>query len=227
MLVGHPLAWARDFGIVGALFGSLAPFFVIFDASFALAGGIIGGMLGVLIGASTAVAVEVGRKRVPLAVFIAAIAVVGAVQGALCGAAGGMTGVPMFGHDEASAFGFILGGTSGMLAMPVFFAPYLVLSVKRLPTWPAVFGAALIAPVMGWAGMAGLGFSTFGLWLFALPLLLWAGIGLDRAMRRVAASDRSLHAQGGLERREARAFDEVGVRESERRCRRPAAVVAR
>jgi hypothetical protein len=189
--VGNPLAWSRDFGIVGALTGSLAPFFVIFDASFALAGGMVGGFLGVLLGLVAAVGVEVGRRQVPLPVFVAAIAVLGAVQGAIAGFAGGMTETLTMGV-EAAPLGFIVGSTSGMVALPVFFAPYLVLSVRRWPTWPAVFGAAMLAPLMGWAGLAALGFSTFGLWLFALPLLLWAGIAMDRSMRaRVGSAERT------------------------------------
>ncbi|MEZ4320295.1 MAG: hypothetical protein R3F61_22640 [Myxococcota bacterium] len=181
-VVGHPLAWSRDFALLGIALGGAAPFFVIFDFSFAFVGALVGGTSGALLGALSAVVVELARTRVPMSVQIAGMAAVGSLWGALAGVAGGASGT-MF-HEGGIVLGFVVGGCTGMVALGLFFPVYLFLSVRRDPVWPAVAAALLAAPMMGWLGIAALGASLFGLWLFALPVAMWSAVALDRSVER-------------------------------------------
>ncbi len=189
---GDPLIWARDFAVLGLATGGLAPFFVIFDPFFTVVGGLVGAVGGGLLGALACWATERLRPRVPLAVLLAGMAAVGSLWGAVAGACGGLVSLH-FGPIAGIPMGFIVGGCTGMVQLALFFGPYLFLSVRKDATWPLVIGAVLLSPFMGWLGLAALGFSTFGLWLFALPFALWAGIRLERA-RETQAAPSSLDA---------------------------------
>lgn len=184
------LSWGRDFGLVGAATGAAAPFFVVFDPTFAVVAGLIGGGTGVLLGALTSWVVPRLRPIVPLPALMAAMAAAGSLWGAVAGTLGGAASL-WFGLDGAP-LGFVLGGCTGMVALGLFFLPYLVLAVRREPTWPAVAGAVLLAPFMGWLGLAALLASTFGLWLFALPAVVWGAVAVDRTARALGADRRPL-----------------------------------
>ncbi|MCA9489363.1 MAG: hypothetical protein KC621_05555 [Myxococcales bacterium] len=187
---GSPGTWGRDFGLVGAATGAAAPLFVIFDPTFALVAGVVGGVTGVLLGALSGWVVPLLRPHVPLPALVAGMAAAGSLWGAVAGTLGGAASL-WFGLDGAP-LGFVLGGCTGMVALGLFFLPYLVLSVRREPTWPAVAGAVLLAPVMGWLGLAALLASTFGLWLFALPAVVWAAVAVDRSARQLPVTSRLL-----------------------------------
>lgn len=181
-IVGPPLAWSRDFAVVGVALGGLAPYFLLFDVSMALCGGLVGGLLGAALGGVSGWAVEQLRGVVPLSVMLASMAALGGLWGGAAGTLGAASGT-VFG-EPGMLFGLALGGCSGMVAIGLWFPAYLFLSVRRDPTWPAVLGAVLCAPIAGWLGLAALIVSTFGGWLFLLPLAMWAGSALDRSMAR-------------------------------------------
>lgn len=174
--------WSRDFAVVGGAAGAAAPFFVIFDPGFALAAGVAGAVTGGLLGAVAAPVVRALRGWVPLPVLVAAMAAAGGCWGAVTGAVGGLGSLWM--GTEAVPFGFVLGATTGMVTLGLFFLPYLMLSVRGERTWPAVAGAVVATPLLGWLGLCALLASTFGLWLFALPALVWGAVAVDRALGR-------------------------------------------
>lgn len=179
-VVGPPLTWSRDFALVGVALGGLAPWFLLFDLSMALSGGLVGGLLGAALGGAAGWLIEHLRPVVPLSVMLATMAALGAVWGGAAGMLGAASGTVF---DEAGLLlGLALGGCSGMVVIGLWFPAYLFLSVRRDPTWPAVLGAVLCAPIAGWLGLAALIVSTFGGWLFLLPLAMWAGSALDRSM---------------------------------------------
>lgn len=175
---------------MGLATGALGPFFVIFDLSFAVASGVVGGLSGALLGAVACQVLEMSRRRIPLAVLFAAMAAIGSLWGAMAGVVGGATGT-MF-QEASIPFGFIVGGTTGMVALGLFFPLYLLLSVRDSSTWPAVAASVQVAPLMGWFGLAALGASLFGLWLFALPVAIWAAVALDRVERGQSGARRSM-----------------------------------
>jgi len=183
-LVGNVSSWARDFAILGAAAGTLAPLTVIFDPVFALAAGLVGAVSGVVFGGVAGALVDAVRKRVPLSVMIATAAVLGSLWGAGVGTFGGavtaVAGSTMGG--EAVVLGFICGATSGMVYVGGLFLPYLI-GATWGRTAPVVLLGMVAAPFAGWAGIAALAASSFGLWLFALPPLFWAARALDDASR--------------------------------------------
>ncbi|MCB9677711.1 MAG: hypothetical protein H6737_21575 [Alphaproteobacteria bacterium] len=187
--VGSPLSWGRDFAVVGCATGALAPFFVIFDPLFAVAAGFAGAASGFLLGVAAGWTVEQTRGHVPIPVLVACMAVAGSLWGAATGTVGGAASL-WFGI-EGAPLGFVLGATTGMVQLGLFFLPYLVLRVRGESARPAVIGAVLAAPFMGWLGLAALAASTFGLWLFALPAAVWLGIAIDRSHRRDISTETS------------------------------------
>ncbi len=170
--------------------GSMAPFTVIFDPVFALAGGFAGAVSGVLFGGAAAMLVDAFRSRMPLSALLASAAALGAVWGALIGTIGG-TATAFAGSwmgFSAMSMGFVCGATSGMVLIGGLFPAYLLSSAHNR-TAPVVLVGVLASPFMGWAGLAALTASTFGLWLFALPPLLWAGAVLDGSVARARLTE--------------------------------------
>lgn len=181
-ITGTPGQWATDFMLLGAAAGALAPFFVIFDPGSALFGGATGALTGPLFGATLGLLTERLRRRVSLPVLNALAAVLGACWGAVVGAIAGAFSW-WFGA-EGLLYGFIVGSTSGMVALGAGFLPY-VLGVTLGHRRKTVGAGLVLTPLLGWLGLAALGASTFGLWLFVLPLLLAAGLAIDRSTEAV------------------------------------------
>ena len=184
-IVGSTRTWARDFAIVGATTGSLAPFFVIFDPMFAVAAGFTGAATGAALGAFMASGLERFRNRVPLTVLAAGATFLGALWGAASGSAGGAFSSIAGSQFEGSAIalGFMFGGIAGMLQLGGMFLPYLLSAVHR-QTVPVVLLGVMAAPFMGWAALITLFSAFFGVWLVAVPLVIVGGVALETSIHQ-------------------------------------------
>ncbi len=183
-----PASWARDFAVIGLFVGALAPYFVIFDAGFAIAAGLAGAGSGAVVGATSAWTLERVRGVVPLAFLMPAMAFLGMLWGGFAGGCGGMAS--RFPHDPVD-LGILFGGLGGALTLGVGFLPYLVLSVRGHATLPMLALGILAAPVMGWTAFTTLGIVGFA-WKLILPVMVLGAVGLVRSERSVARARRSL-----------------------------------
>lgn len=147
-LTGRRRDWARDAGLVGLVTGFSGPAWIVYGLTphphliaCALSAGVLGAALG-FVGPDVfgwlrqRVSLKVLAVALPAAAFFlgwgAASLAAGAV-GAPAGAAAWFGGVALAGQ------------------VTLFWLPYLVAVVTRLPRWPVVVAACLLSPLMGYA----------------------------------------------------------------------------
>ncbi len=157
-LLGRPLHWARDFALVGAVTGGLAPLAVYsgFPSAYYLLTGVGGMLAGALLGGVLPRLLGARIRRLP----VAALLVVGPALGALWGALAGLAGSLVF-RDSAMDLGTLsvmAGAAAGAVQFGWLWIPYSVKRARKKRVWPVVAGALALAPAMGWAAMAVLDF---------------------------------------------------------------------
>ncbi len=159
-LVGSPGIWARDWAIIGAGTGVLAPLGVIALSMepgllpFAAGAGVAGGAAGAVLGATAPRLLERVRGRVPLPVLMLLGLPLGATWGVI---AGGLGALWLPGMELALVvIAAAIAGVAGAIQLGLTWLPYTVAAVTRRPVWPVVLGSVLVAPAMGWAALLAL-----------------------------------------------------------------------
>lgn len=171
------LLWARDFSLVGAACGFLAPFayFAGQHPRYALATGLGGMAAGAALGPLSGALISLARRRLPKIAVISFGLVLGALWGGLSGAA-----PELFGHERFWLYSLERSvGTSAAAGAALGWWFWLAYSYRRLnhrSIWPVVLGGCAAAPALGFVAFLALysecspQFFASGLALLVVPL---------------------------------------------------------
>lgn len=126
-VVGRPARWARDFAVIGAASGALAPAYLIglptapSDSPYAFAALVVGAALGALLGAAAPAALEASRRRVRLRWLLLLGPVIGVLWGGLtAGGAAAWVLRDEFGRDGYAGYVVLValfGGLAGAVQL--------------------------------------------------------------------------------------------------------------
>jgi hypothetical protein len=145
-VTGRRRDWARDAALVGLVTGYTGPAWLIYGLGLhphlvacALAGGLVGAMLG----AVAPDVLDLVRGRVSLPALAVSLPVLGFFLGwGAAALAADLVGAPV---GAAARFGAV--ALAGQIAL--FWLPYTVATVTRLPRWPVLLIACLVSPLLG------------------------------------------------------------------------------
>ncbi len=156
--LGTRVAWMRDFAIIGAFSGALAPaFFWSHQTGYLAACGVGGAALGVLLGLVLPPLLLGPVARWPFGVLLVLGLGVGALWGAGAGFVGGVTQFGVHDRLQLAALSTTCGAIAGALQLGWFWLPYTLRKARGRSTWPVVVAACLVSGGLGIAALTLLG----------------------------------------------------------------------
>lgn len=156
--LGGRIAWMRDFSLIGACSGALAPaFFWSHQPGYLAACGIGGAALGIALGFLLPPLLLGPVSRWPFAVLVVAGVGVGALWGAGAGFIGGATQFGICDGLQLASLSATCGAIAGALQLGWFWLPYTLRKVRGRSTWPLVLAACVLSGGLGLAAITLLG----------------------------------------------------------------------
>lgn len=150
--------WMRDFALVGATTGFLAPYAVLRKLEYAACAGLGGAIFGLALGAFSAHLLAGRARRWRKVVFVPLGLVLGGLWGAVAGASAAVV-LPM-----ALDLSVVVAGIAGALQLGWFWLAYSVRRVNGRSTWLVLLLALLSGGGLGWAAVGTFfTFTFFGL----------------------------------------------------------------
>jgi len=165
--------WARDFSIVGAACGFLAPLTCLgsHELPYALSTGIGGMAAGAVLGPLSGALISLARRRLPKIALISFGLILGGLWGGMAGAAPEYLGGTDF-KFYSWALSILTSAVAGSVLGWWFWLAYAYRRINQRSAWPVVLAGCAQAPTLAIVGNRLLFWHQYRYYFVALPVLV-------------------------------------------------------